>query len=294
MSKHLYFDSNFYNSTDSKKQFSINVFENTAFIQDSRDWQVALVKAQLPLNSPIMVIKETDPIYFQVRDIFGSTIGATSFTLSGSFYSPQELLDKINEKIDSELVNCPINGFYISSEGKLSFKTNEHVVGHMLTFNSIVFNLFSYNFDYIMKNFTSDVNVYYFDIPTTAGGIDYIATSDSLSQFYQWVSIRLDTDLPVVKTSGTFETGRENINTAVFTTKTNTLTSIDINRRVEDSYAQSLIYIPQVERYISLTGAESVNRFNITAYVEYVNGTIHPLEILPSGFGKIMVQFSKK
>jgi hypothetical protein len=124
MSKNLYFDSKFYNSTDSKKQFSINVFENTSFIQDSRDWQVALVKAQLPLNSPIMVIKESDPIYFQVRDIFGSTVNSTSFSLSGSFYSPQEVLDKINEKIESELVNCPINGFYISSEGKLSFKTN--------------------------------------------------------------------------------------------------------------------------------------------------------------------------
>ena len=37
MSKNLYFDSKFYNSTDSKKQFSINVFENTAFIEDSRE-----------------------------------------------------------------------------------------------------------------------------------------------------------------------------------------------------------------------------------------------------------------
>jgi hypothetical protein len=205
----------------------------------------------------------------------------------------QEVLDKINEKIESELVNCPINSFYISSEGKLSFKTNEHVVSHQLTFNSIVFNLFSYNFDWLMKQYISDKNVYYFDIPTnTTVNTTYIATSDSLSQFYQWVSIRLDSDLPVVKTTNSFDDGTETV--SKFSSKTNTLTTIDINRRVEDAYSQSLIYIPQVERYISLTSSDSVNRFSVNGSVEYVNGSVVPLEILPSGFGKIMLQFSKK
>jgi hypothetical protein len=143
-----------------------------------------------------------------------------------------------------------------------------------------------------MKQYISDKNVYYFDIPSTSGGIDYIATSDSLSQFYQWVSIRLDTDLPVVKTTNSFDNGQEQLTR--FTSKTNTLTTIDINRRVEDAYSQSLIYIPQVERYISLTSSDSVNRFSVNAFVEYVNGSVEALEILPSGFGKIMLQFSKK
>jgi hypothetical protein len=292
MNTNLYYDSKFYNNTDKVKPFAVNIFENTAFIHSANEWNVALVKAQLPLNSPIMVIKESNPIYFQVRDIFGSTIGATQFSLCGKFYNVQEVLDAINTKISTDLVNCPISSFNISNDGKLELKTNEHVVSHMLTFNSVVFNLFSYNFDWLMKQYISDKNVYYFDIPSTNVDTTYIATSDSLSQFYQWVSIRLDSDLPVIKTTNSFDDGTETV--SKFSSKTNTLTTIDINRRVEDAYSQSLIYIPQVERYISLTTTDSINRFSVNAFVEYVNGSVEALEILPSGFGKIMLQFSKK
>jgi hypothetical protein len=286
-SKQQYFDTKFYNSSDVKQQFNVQVRDTVNFLHDSRKYEVSVVKAQLPLGGvPILKIKASQPMEFHCRDLIGTNVSRVS--IHGSFYSVQEWVDTVNDNIKSSLPDYPFL-FNLNSANRLEIISTDNAATRKITFNTIVYSLLKHNFDSVMRHWNSDASIY--EVTTSSPGVT-VATTDSLAQFYQWCSITLYTDLPVQRTSVAFND--YDFPNDYPLAKNSILTTIDINRRAEDSYDQSLIYIPQVERYISMTDGNPVSGFSITARVEYINNESEALTVDPEGFGKIFISFNEK
>lgn len=281
----IVFDSKFYNSTDYLQPFKVDIRATYNFVENASEFNVGVVKLQLPLGSaPILIIPTSKPMTFWCCDYGHPEQNKQEKSISGAFYSVSELLYAFNSLIGS-FTNCPLT-FKLATDGYLELHSNANASTRQLSASTNVANLFKYQFDdYITQGNPAR---HTFDVKASVPILRAVTTS--LAQFYQWVSIAIHTDLPVSRSQITYNDGTPS-NSSL--TNSSLLTTVDINRFSEDVYNQSLIYIPQVERYISMSSSAGVSSFSLSARVEYANGQSETLYIAPEAFGKVFLEFVK-
>lgn len=214
---------------------------------------------------------------FVIEDVGGAI---TTHKLYGTYYSIQELLDRLNAMITG------IGNFqHRPAKNIIEFK-NE-ITGKRLYFDRRLKNLipmpnlYSLNHDASMSNTKK-----YFELLIPATIITFEQDSYTLNRFYNFESIRAYTSLPIRETM--FSENEKTLKTdkLLFDTSINTTNFID--------GTPVHIYEPTVIDYKEFTSGENVQEFIINLRVFYKNSTELPLVMAPGDTNVIKMKFELK
>ena len=282
------------NSTINDSTIEFNLINNTAFIDNSVDYEVYIRKCEIPISKDLPLFVSREPLYVTLEAtdkndkpaIFGDDLFRT-FSIGNSFTSVMDVVNALNAKVFNQ-IEQPYQWC------RFTFLSN-HRIGFEVVNASVAYKMKVW-VDSMLEDLLEDLPItgdLYFQghaykemISPKPTNASYEQQESKMKNFVNLKNFRLYSDLPTEpywlydQVNGT-------------TVESSLLGEITFNSK-EMSENTNILYIPNVYSYNSMRDVGQITKFRLNVMAYYANGMEVPCTLQKNNYTSIALVFERK